>query len=282
MSVIEDFKNIFKTKENGMMKIILINIAVFLLANIFTSIFSMNGMQGNLVLNYFALPADTSRFYTRFYSIFTYMFLHVDLIHILFNMIWLYWIGKIYSEYIGSKRLVSTYILGGISGGILFLMVFNLFSVFHSHNILLGASAGVMAVVIGTAVLLPDFIVHLMFIGPVRLKYLALIIFVITTLLNFSDNTGGKIAHIGGALYGWLYVTQYKRGRDFHKLFSLFSNSGKRTMKVAYKKKKSDEEYNANKKAMQEEVDRILDKISKSGYESLNKDEKDFLFKAGK
>ena len=148
---------------NGLMKIILVNIAVFLLANIFIAALSLNEIRENLVLKYAALPADLSKLPTRFYTLFTYMFLHLDLIHLLFNMIWLYWMGKIYSDNIGSKRLVSTYILGGISGGILFLFVLNLFPIFHLNTVLLGASAGVMAVVIGTAVLLPELVVHLLF-----------------------------------------------------------------------------------------------------------------------
>ncbi len=143
-----------------------------------------------------------------------------------------------------------------------------------------------MAVVIATAVLLPDYVIHLMFFGPVRLKYLALVSFLLTSLLDLSQNTGGKIAHIGGALFGLVYMIRYKSGSDLSKPVTAFFDrvqslfSGRQKIKVSYRKKVSDEEYNRNQRAKQEKVDSILDKISKSGYDALTKDEKDFLFRA--
>ena len=202
------------------------------------------------------------------------MFVHTDLLHVLFNLLWLYWMGNIFLEYIGSRQLLFVYIMGGMCGGILFVLL----SEFINSSFLIGASASVMAIVVAIAVLLPEYTIHLMFIGPVRLKYVALISFILTTVIDLSQNTGGKIAHVGGALFGYLYMVQYKKGNDISKLFtSLFKKSN---MKVAYKKNISDDDYSINKIALQKRVDAILDKISKSGYESLNKEEKEVLFKA--
>lgn len=287
MSFIEDLKNIFRSKGNGLMKIIVINIFIFILVNIIAALTKFSGINNGFIETWLALPSDLSKFITHFWTLITYMFLHLDLMHILFNMLWLYSIGKIFNEYLGSRRLVLTYLFGGISGGLLFMIVSNIFPSFYSNSYLLGASAGVMAIVIGTAALVPEYEINLMFFGPIKLKYLALISFLITTILDFSQNTGGKIAHIGGALFGLLYIYQYKKGKDFTKFFNRLSNtmseilkkSKRSKMKVAYKRTISDEEYNLNKKAKQKKMDEILDKISKSGYESLSKQEKDILFK---
>ena len=214
------------------------------------------------------------------------MFLHEGLMHILFNMLWLYWLGKIFVEYVGSKRLVAVYLLGGISGGLLFTLTPIIYPLSFSNTVLHGASAGVMAVVVAIAVLLPDYMIHLMFFGGVRLKYLALASFILTSLLDISQNTGGKISHIGGALFGLIFMLQYKNGKDITKpvtaffdwIVGLFSRRPK--IKISYSRKASDDEYNLNQKTKQQKIDLILDKISKSGYDALTKDEKDFLCKA--
>ena len=286
MPFIEELKNIFKNKGNGLMKIIIINIALFIVVNIVSAFTRFSGSDSSFINTWLALPSDFTTFITHPWTLLSYIFLHLDLMHILFNMLWLYWIGKIFIEYLGSERLVSTYLLGGIFGGVLFIIVSNLFPSFYSNSYLLGVSAGVMAIVIGTAALVPEYVIHLMFFGPVKLKYLALVSFLITTILDFSVNTGGKIAHIGGALYGLIYISQYKKGRDISKNFnalifwisSLFKNAKKSKMKVAYKRKLSDEQFNQNKIERQKKMDEILDKISKSGYESLSKQEKEILF----
>jgi hypothetical protein len=200
-------------------------------------------------------------------------------------MLWLYWLGKIFTEYLGSKRLVALYILGGISGGLLYMFASILFPLYFYNTFLLGASAGVMAIVIAIAVLLPEYKIHLMFFGAVPLKYLALTSFILTSILDFSQNTGGKISHIGGALFGLIFMLQYKKGNDIVQpvvdildwITSLFTRKAR--IKVSYSKKFSDDDYNASQKVKQQKIDAILDKISKAGYESLTKQEKDFLFK---
>ncbi len=287
MSFTDDLKNVFNRSGNGLSRIILINVIVFIIVNLMDALVRFNG-NGSTITYWLAMPGNVPLALTHPWTLLTYMFLHEGLMHILFNMLWLYWIGKIFVEYAGSKRLVGVYLLGGLSGGILFLLVSMLAPFYFYNTFLLGASAGVMAVVVATAVLLPDYVIQLLFFGPVRLKYLALISFILTSLLDLSQNTGGKIAHIGGALFGMLFMLQYKSGRDLTKPITNFLEwaqsllSGKPKFKVSYRKTVSDDDYNRNQKAKQARIDEILDKISKSGYEALTKDEKDFLFKSSK
>ena len=285
MAFADDLKSVFTGKGNGLMRIILVNVIVFLVINIFDALIKFNG-SGPSLIYWLAIPGDLILSLKHGWTFITYMFLHEGLMHILFNMLWLYWIGKIFVEYAGSKRLVSVYLLGGISGGILYAITALLAPAYFANTFLLGASAGVMAVVIATAVLLPEYVIHLMFFGGVRLKYLALISFILTSLLDISENTGGKISHIGGAFFGMIFMLQYKNGNDITKPVTAFLDwlagifSGRPKIKVSYRKKASDEDYNQSHRAKQAKVDLILDKISKSGYEALTKEEKDFLFKA--
>ena len=285
MSFVDDIKNVFSRSGSGLTRIILINVFIFLILNITDALIKLNGSGPSLVF-WLAIPGNIPLAATHAWTLITYMFIHDGLMHILLNMLWLYWIGKIFVEYVGSKKLVGVYILGGLSGGILYLLVAMIAPLYFYNTFLLGASAGVMAVVIATAVLLPDYVIHLLFFGHVRLKYLALVSFILTSVLDISQNTGGKIAHIGGALFGVLYILQHKSGRDIVKPVTAFLNwvqslfSGKSKIKVSYSRKASDDDYNSNQRAKQAKIDQILDKISKSGYEALTKEEKDFLFKA--
>lgn len=284
MSITEDLKNVFTGSGNGLMRIILINVTVYLLVNIMEEFMRLSG-SGISLIYWLSLPGNIILALTHAWALITYMFLHQGLMHILFNMLWLYWLGKIFVEYIGSKRLIGVYILGGICGGLLFLLAAAVFPLQFYNSFLLGASAGVMAVVIAIAVLVPDYTIHLLLIGPVRLKYLALASFILTSILDISQNTGGKISHIGGALFGMLFTLQHKKGHDLTRpvtaaldlITSLFSRRSR--IKVSYRRKASDEDYNASQKEKQEKLDAILDKISKAGYPSLTKEEKDFLFK---
>lgn len=285
MSFIDDIKNVFSRSGSGLTRIILINVFIFLIMNITVALIKFNGGGPSLVY-WLAIPGNISLAVMHAWTLVTYMFIHDGLMHILFNMLWLYWIGKIFVEYIGSKKLVGVYLLGGLSGGILYLIIAMIAPLYFYNTFLLGASAGVMAVVIATAMLLPDYVIHLLFFGPVRLKYLALVSFILTSVLDISQNTGGKIAHIGGALFGVLYMLQHKNGRDLTKPVTAFLEwsqslfSGKSKIKISYRKKVSDDDYNFNQRVKQAKIDSILDKISKSGYEALTKEEKDFLFKA--
>lgn len=280
----DDLKNVFSSRGNGLTRIIVINVLIFILLNLLDTVFKLKG--DNLSLLYWlAIPGDIYLAVSHIWTLVTYMFIHEGLMHILFNMLWLYWIGSIFVEYAGGKRLVGVYLLGGLSGGLLYLIVAFLAPLYFYNTFLLGASAGVMAVVIATAVLLPDYTINLLFFGPVRLKYVALASFILTSVLDISQNTGGKIAHIGGALFGVFFMLQYKNGKDMTKpitilldrVQSLFKKSSR--IRVSYRKKITDDEYSINQLNKQKRIDEILDKISKSGYDALTKEEKDFLFK---
>jgi membrane associated rhomboid family serine protease len=243
------------------------------------------------ITQWLAVPPAFSLLILRPWTIITYMFVHTQFFHILFNMLWLYWMGKIFVEYLGSKKLLSTYILGGIAGALMYIISYNAFPLFKHSGIylpMIGASASVLAITVAIATLIPNYRIFIFLIGPVALKYVAGII-VLLDLLNLgnADNVA-HFAHVGGAIYGFIYITQLKKGNDLagwfnilsDKLTSIFKPSSK--MKVKFTRPKNDEEFIMTKKANQERIDEILDKISKSGYGSLTKEEKEFLFNSSK
>ncbi len=268
-------------RNAGMLtKLIVINVIVFLVANILVNIPGLGGY----VYDYLALPSSLHKLLYRPWTLITYMFLHIQTMHLIFNMLWFYWFGIIFTDFMGSKRLLYTYLLGGIAGGILFILFSQAF-MFDTY--LLGASAGIMAVIVATAVLVPDYELRLIFFGPVKLKYLALASFILTSLVDFNVNSGGKVSHIGGALYGILYMYQYRKGRDFAEIVANFVKKIGTifTMaKAGAKLKKAGGSGIRQKKVTEDEkqkkIDAILDKISASGYDALTKEEKDFLFKS--
>lgn len=294
--VMDDIKKIFR-KNDPVTQFIFINVGVFILVNLVNNLAKLFEGSKIQLEHYFALPAYLPDFALQFWSLFSYMFLHTGFMHILFNMLWLYWMGRLLTISKGSKVFKYTYILGGLAGGVLYLIVYNLAfmlnlsgDVFNQKSILLGASGGVLAVVFATAASIPDQRMHLLLIGPVKIKHIAIASLLLTTILDFSENTGGKIAHIGGAAFGYFFIkanwyykflyAQAKQGQSSGSGSSSFF-SRKQKMKVSHKKSVSDDDYNQRKANQQEKVDAILDKISKSGYDSLTKSEKEFLFNIG-
>jgi len=288
MGIADELKQSFKS-GNTLIKLLYINIAVFLAVKIIGVIFFLlSAEQTFSIANWFAVPADFSNLILKPWTIFTYMFLHVDFFHILFNMLWLYWFGVLFLSYFDEKKLLSLYLTGGLAGAALYILAFNIFPAFSEVlpvSFALGASASVIAIVIAVSVHAPDHTIHLLFLGPVKLKYIALVTIAIDILSIASSNAGGHIAHLGGALYGYLFVQQYKKGKNINKgfdrfmdkLFSLFKPKPK--FKVTYKRPMTDIEYNKEKIKKKKDVDQILDKIAKSGYDSLTKKEKEILFK---
>ena len=275
---------------NKLNRLIYINVAVFLFLSaisIITYLFNDEAFSMK-VLRLFAVPASLRTLAMKPWTLITYMFTHKDILHILFNMLWLYWFGRIFLEYLDQRKLVVVYILGGISGAIVYVLSFNIFPVFTSlipESVAIGASASVMAVVVAIAAYVPNYPVHLLLIGRVKIIWIAVGIFVLTSFMDFSVNSGGKLAHMGGALFGYLYIVNLRKGKDpgrtlnriIDSIASLFK-ARKEKMKVSYSRKKTDYEYNKAKAERQEKIDRILDKISKGGYDSLTKEEKDLLF----
>jgi len=292
MNIADEIKDSFKN-GNALTRLIYINIGVFLALHIVIVFLYLFSAQEKIPLlsEFLAVPADLNTLLHRPWTIVTYMFLHKDFFHILFNLLWLYWFGKIFLSYLDEKRLLNVYLLGGISGAALYILSYNLVPVLSEQaplSIAMGASAAVMAIVIATATYAPNHTIYLVFIGPVKIIWVALVGFILSSIVDFSMNTGGKIAHIGGALFGYLFILQYKQGKDITRWFSVIMDSifslfkRKKKMKVTYKRTSNEYEYNAVKKEKQQSLDTILDKISKSGYESLTKEEKDTLFKMGK
>lgn len=289
MGIWDNIKKTFSTGSN-LTRLIYINIGIFLILAI-TAIVGFlisNPAIPEITLKLLSVPASLNALLVKPWTIITYMFTHRDIWHILFNMLWFYWFGRIFLEYLDQRKLVAVYILGGLSGAVVYILSFNIFPAFKdivNESVAIGASASVMAVVIAIAAYVPDYTVNLFLIGRVKIKYIALGIFALTTVMDFSVNSGGKLAHMGGALLGYLYTMNLRRGRDigrgFNRIMDFFATLFKPRpkLKVKYKKPVTDYEYNKRKAEHQERINLILDKISKGGYDSLTKEEKDLLFK---
>ncbi|MBT3173382.1 MAG: rhomboid family intramembrane serine protease [Lentimicrobiaceae bacterium] len=281
--------------KNILSRLILINTVIFLLVNIvglFALLFNLSAASFiSPLAKLLALPADLSLLASKPWTIFTYMFLQEGFFHLLFNMVMLYFGGLIFQEYLNQQKLLWTYIFGGLFGGIFFVISFNVFPAFNALSyisIAMGASASVLAIIIAISTYVPDYSVHLLFVGRLKLKYLAIAFILIDLLSIRADNPGGHIAHLGGALWGFLYAYSLKRNNDVYKILYGFklpkftwSKKEKRfdTPRADSGRPLSDDEYNYKRSASQEEIDLILDKISKSGYGSLSKKEKELLFK---
>ncbi len=295
--ILDTFKNAFSQPDNGLIQLIYINIAVFVVFSLLHVLFYFMQATGvyYTLESYFLIPASIHSFIRQPWSLITYFFMHGGFMHILFNMLFLYWFGLIIKEYLGGSKVISLYVLGGITGGLLYLFMYNLVPPFTQNvdsSAMLGASGAVYAVVVGAAVLMPNYIMHLMFFGPVKIKYIALVYVFISLVNTTGANAGGNLAHLGGAAMGYLYIKQLQAGNDLGRpvhwfltfVKSLFKPQPK--VKVSYKRstKFSGTTSTTTKttKASQEEIDAILDKISQSGYESLSADEKQKLFNAGK
>lgn len=293
-SIIDDIKLSFKSGD-ALTRLILANLAVyvaFLLLRILSFLFQAN--ISGFFIGFTALPSDLITLATRPWTLVTYMFLHEGFLHILFNMLWLFFGGKLFLEYFGSRRLISTYLMGGILGGILYVLFYNVFPAFSnvvslSNN--RGASAGVMAVIFAIATYNPRFPVRIFFIATVPLWGVAAFA-LLTDLIGLGDgaNAGGRIAHIGGAAFGFFMARFYREGRDltdgFSGLLDRLTNlfKAKPKLKTVYSSGGFNKGYRNKKSPVNDEtrLNQILDKISTSGYDSLSKDEKEHLFKFGK
>lgn len=293
-SIFDDIRNAFRLR-NALNQLILINVIVFvvlLLLRVILKISTQSDGVFETILDYIAMPANPGVFLTRPWTIFTYFFTHREFFHIIFNMLNLYWFGMIIREYLGDKKLVSLYLLGGLAGGIFFVLFYNLIPYYQTRAIyatMIGASASVLAVTVAAATLLPNYTFNLLFIGPVKIKFIAAFFVLLSISGAIGDNAGGNLAHLGGALIGFVFIKQLQRGTDLgrpiHAVANFFRNLFKtRTpLKVTYKNQSrptSAFSSSGSGEPSQTEIDLILDKISRSGYESLSKDEKQKLFRA--
>ena len=272
-------------------KLIYINIGVFIVVRLAALALKLFGFSYAPFLTWLEMPSSPIMLLHRPWTLITYMFLHYGFLHIIFNMLWLYWFGQNFLQFLNPRQLGGLYVLGGIAGGMLYFACYNLLPYFHNvsaSSFLLGASAAVMAIVFAISFYQKDYVINLLFIGRVKLIYLAIASFLIDLLAITSDNAGGHIAHIGGALFGIWFATSYMRGHDLtapmNRLIDKFVNLFRRRPKlyVSTRHSETDYEYNARKHREQADIDEILDKLKRSGYESLSSDEKRRLFDASK
>ncbi len=289
MGIWDDTKKIYKN-GNNLNRLIYINIAVFLIISLLAIIgYLVNNEQlSEDVVKLLAVPSHLPVLLVRPWTIITYMFLHKGVWHILFNMLWLYSFGRIFLEYLDQRKLVAVYLMGGIAGAIVYIFSFNIFPAFSgvvADSIAIGASASVMAIVVAISVYVPDYSVQLFLFGRIKIKYIAIGIFVLTSIMDFSVNSGGKLAHFGGAFFGYFYAIRLRQGHDigkgFNKILDFFATMFKprRKLKVTHRKVANEYEYNKIKAEHQAQINKILEKISKGGYDSLTKEEKEELFK---
>lgn len=288
-------KNIKMMFRNGdiLIKFIFINVAVFIVLGVIDVVCTLFKIPTVDMMSYVGVPASVDTVLSHLWTLFTYMFVHANLFHIFFNMLMLYWFGRIFLTYFSSKHLGGLYILGGLVGALLYIITFNTIPYYMDMraSVMVGASAAVMAIVFAASFYRPRAEVGLLLIGRVKIIYIAIFIFVLDFLaLGSPDNPGGHIAHIGGAIVGFVFAKQYLRGKDITAwmnrlidfIVNLFKPRPRKNMKVkiAKNKRSADYEYNDKKNKQSEDVDSILDKIKISGYSSLTKDEKKRLFDA--
>ena len=288
MSIIDEIKRSYHL-GGVLTKFIYVNIGVFLAVRLLQIFFTLSGGPGTYypIPEWISVPSQLNALLIKPWTLVTYMFVHYEFLHFLFNVLVLYWFGQLFLMFFSSRQFVGVYFLGGISGAIAFIIFSNLLG--WGGGILMGASASVMAILFASAVYRPDFTVYLMFFGQVRLKYIALVYFILDLIsISAFQNIGGHVSHIGGAAFGWYFAKKLLKGKDVTAGFSRFTDwlgglfHKKSKMKVTYKKPVSDMEYNAQKIKKQAELDRILEKIKRSGYDSLTKNEKKILFEESK
>jgi len=273
---------IFKS-GNPLYQFIAINVGVFLLLNLLYVIeflFGQAGVVTETIQSQLMMPASLAALALKPWTIVTYMFTQREFFHILFNMLWLFWLGQIFLDFLNRRQFIFNYLAGGLMGGITYVLLYNLLPVFKSDvqiSLLLGSSAAVSAIVIATATLLPDYAIRMLFIENVKLKYLATVFIILDLIGIAGTNPGGSLSHLGGALFGYIYISQLQKGNDWSKIFV----RGKKKSKL--KVVKNEQSINTSRTIPnQEYIDTILDKISQSGYENLTKEEKAALFKASK
>lgn len=298
-SILDDFKYAWNKPNNAPAQLIIINVVIFLAMGIILVVSKISGMGSVFAWVYqqFSIPPLFSEFLHRPWTLITYGFAHSmsDIWHIVMNMLVFYWFSRIILEFLGNKKVIAIYVLGVIAGGVAYLLAYNFVPYFQDRAPLLGmvgASAAVYATVVAAAVFIPNYSLFLLFLGPVKIKYIAAFYVALSFLESIGSNSGGNIAHLGGAAMGWLYISQLRKGTDIGTWIialinwtkSLFSTSPK--IKVTHRSKKKTTSGSAPKttagKTKQEEIDAILDKISQSGYDSLSKEEKQKLFNASK
>jgi len=293
MSIIDNIALVFKN-GNSLYRLIFINVVVFVVLKLVLVFLLLFNIPGEFLMSYLAVPANLSQLLFRVWTPITYMFLHQGFFHLLFNMLSLFWFGKIFLIYFSEKQLIGLYLFGGLVAAVFYVAAFNLFPFYAPVvpiSLLLGASGSIMAIILAAAYQAPNMELQLLILGSVKLKYIALVA-VLTSFFGItSSNGGGQLAHLGGAMAGYFFVVSLRKGSDlttaFSKLISTvqhwFQPNKLRAKPNKYNPnvRMSDAEYNAYKVKKMARIDHILDKIKTSGYESLSADEKKQLFEQG-
>jgi membrane associated rhomboid family serine protease len=297
MSLTQDIRDAFSRRDNALNQLIIINALVFAVLIILQAVFFIaRSSSYQLIMRQLALPSDFYSLLRHPWTLLTYAFVHAGFLHILFNMLNLYWFGQLIREYLGDRRLVSLYVLGALVGAVFFLLAYNFIPALQPFvgQPVVGASASVTAVIVAAATLLPDFTFMLFIIGAVKIKWIAVTVVLISIAGINGGNPGGEITHLGGALLGFVFIKQLKAGRDMSAPITAIGNWFSRlfsqgpSMRVTHRQPVTTGARSASGStknsgpavAGQDEIDLILDKISHSGYESLSKDEKQKLFRA--
>jgi membrane associated rhomboid family serine protease len=292
----DNLKNAFSRRDNSLYKLMAINLIAFFILLISRVVMTLSGFGAVYKegLKWIMMPASLPTLAKQPWSIFTYFFLHEGLFHILSNLLFLYYFGLLIHQYLGSRKLTNLYILGGVFGAGFYVLMYNIapyFSGAVDTSFMLGASAGVFAVVVGAATLAPQTTFVLFLLGPVKIVYIAAFYVLLSFANSIGENAGGEIAHLGGAMLGYGYIVALRRGWDLgipiQKVGLFFENLGtRRAPKVSYRRTSSTKPTGTNpdkkETLSQEEVDKILDKIADKGYEGLTKDEKRKLFEYSK
>jgi len=294
----DDFKMYVLNSGNVLNKLLAVNISVFILFGLIwmlDHLFATNiDLEDTIKTLYVGFPSSPLSFLSRPWSIITYQFVHQSfsnggISHILYNMIVLYTGGRIFREFLGDKKLLNVYLLGGAAGALMFMFAMNVFPLYRAYNpYIIGASASALAVLAAAATLVPGYSISIILIGPVRLVYIMLFFFVIDILSLAGGNGGGHFAHLGGAAFGFIYIKSLQNGNDIGAwltnlitwITGLFKP--KSNMKVNYRSPAAERKEPKTNAISQEQIDSILDKIAKSGYDSLSQKEKNILFKASK
>ncbi|OGX84890.1 rhomboid family intramembrane serine protease [Hymenobacter glacialis] len=299
MSIVQDIRTAFSRRDNALIQLILLNVLVFAGLIVLRAVLTLTsfGSYYPPVMRQFELSSALPVLLRHPWTLLTYAFTHQGFFHILFNLLNLYWFGQLLREYLGDRRLVSIYVLGALAGAVVFLLSYNLIPEFRPAVGLpvIGASASVTAIIVAAATLLPDYTFTLILIGPVKIKWIAAVVVLISLAGVNGDNAGGEITHLGGALVGFLFIKQLQAGRDlgrpvqavgnfFTRIFArrptMSVSSTRRPEPVTATSTGGGKKSAVASQPLQDEIDLILDKISRSGYESLSKDEKQKLFRA--
>ena len=296
-------------------RFVMVNVAVFVIVRVLALVCLLFAVDAMPAIELLEMPSNPVKFLHQPWSVISYMFLHYDVMHILFNMLWLYWFGAMFHQIFGTRRFVGLYFLGGIGGALLYMLAYNVLPLFSStEGLLLGASASVLAIVAATAVRQPDYKVGLLFFGQISLKWIAIVTIFIDVISIGSSNAGGHIAHLGGALVGAAFALADRRGTDitawFNRAIDWIVNLTRRRPRVKVGNfhnspftrtkqqprddnrrpprddKQQDERDNGRRHTMtpaeEAEMDEILKKIKLSGYSSLTAEEKRRLFEVSK